>query len=207
MTVVDRARDHASTTDRQRIDHARPHHRSIGRGGDEVTITLGRIAPTTLVVAFLLSGCSTAPDSAPPTPSTTTAQAQQALSAYEEFWTVTDSAFAAPASRDWTERIEEVAVGQAREALQVDVANYASVPAHAEGAVTREPVVGEMTAERIEIVDCVDLGDSRLVADSTGDVLDDLENRVPRYRFRAELVLLDGRWVVERTAPSLGEPC
>lgn len=173
-----------------------------------MTIASGRVAPTALLLAVLLSGCSTAPDSAPPEPPTTaTTPAQQALSAYEEFWTVTDSAFAAPASRDWTARIEEVAIGQAREALQIDVANYASVPAHAEGAVTRDPVVGEVTPERIEIVDCVDLGDSRLVADSTGDVLDDLENRVPRYRFRAELVMLDGRWVVERTAPSLDEPC
>lgn len=173
-----------------------------------MTIASGRIAPTALLVAVLLSGCSMAPDSALPTPpTTTTAPAQQALSAYEDFWTVTDSAFAAPASRDWTERIEEVAVGQAREALQVDVANYASVPAHAEGAVTRDPVVGAVTAERIEIVDCVDLGDSRLVVDSTGEVLDDLANRVTRYRFRAELVMLDGRWVVEFTAPSLDEPC
>ena len=95
----------------------------------------------------------------------------------------------------------------ASDELQIDVANYAGVPAHAEGAVTRAPVVGEVTADRIEIVDCVDLGDSRLVADSTGAVLDDLENRVPRYRFRAELVMLDGRWIVERTAPSLDEPC
>ncbi|MHA6783175.1 hypothetical protein ACVGOW_19575 [Pseudonocardia saturnea] len=173
-----------------------------------MTTTPGRIAAMPLLLVVMLSGCSTAPDSAPPAPPTTaTTPAQQALSAYEEFWTVTDSAFAAPASRDWTARIEEVAIGQAREALKVDVANYASVPAHAEGAVTRDPVVGEVTADRIEIVDCVDLGDSRLVADSTGDVLDDLENRVPRYRFRAELVMHDGRWVVERTAPSLDEPC
>lgn len=173
-----------------------------------MTTASERITRTALLVAVLLSGCSTAPDSAPSTPPTTvTTPAQQALSAYEEFWTVTDSAFAAPASRDWTARIEEVAIGQAREALQIDVANYASVPAHAEGAVTRDPVVGDVTAERIEIVDCVDLGDSRLVADSTGEVLDDLENQVPRYRFRAELVMLDGRWVVERTAPSLDEPC
>lgn len=102
----------------------------------------GRIAPTALLLAVLLPGCSTAPADAPPSPPTVaTTPAQQALSAYEEFWTVTDSAFAAPASRDWTARIEEVAVGQAREALQIDVANYAGVPAHAEGAVTRAPVV------------------------------------------------------------------
>lgn len=173
-----------------------------------MTTASGRTAPTALLLAVLLSGCSTAPDSAPSEPPTTaTTPAQQALSAYEEFWAVTDSAFAAPASRDWTARIEEVAIGQAREALQIDVANYASVPAHAEGAVTRDPVVSEVTPERTEIVDCVDLGDSRLVADTTGVILDDLENRVPRYRFRAELVMLDGRWVVERTAPSLDEPC
>lgn len=171
-----------------------------------MTITSGRTVSVALFLAVLMSGCATAPP--PPTATATvTTPAERALSAYEEFWTVTDSAFAAPASRDWTPRIAEVAIGQARESLQVDVANYASVPAHAEGAVTRDPAVGEVTAGRIEIVDCVDLGDSRLVADFTGDVLDDLENRVPRYRFRAEMVELDGRWIVERTAPSLDEPC
>jgi hypothetical protein len=54
----------------------------------------------------------------------------------------------------------------------------------------------------------VDLGDSRLVSDRTGRPLDDLANRVVRYRFRADVVRTDGGgWLVERTAPALGEPC
>lgn len=170
--------------------------------------TPARVRPLLPLLLVLLASCTTVPASAPlPAPTSTTTPVQQALSAYEEFWTVTDTAFAAPASRDWNTRIGEVATGQARDALQTDIANYAGVPAHTEGAVTRDPMVGAVTDERIVIVDCIDLGDSRLVADRTGEVLDDLVNRVPRYRFRAELIMLDGNWIVERTTPALDEPC
>ncbi|WP_142058218.1 hypothetical protein [Pseudonocardia kunmingensis] len=172
-----------------------------------------RLGALLLLVGIVAAGCSSEPIDAPqpaptgPEPPSRTTSEQLAMAAYEEFWTVTDMALAAPALRDWTPRIEEVATGQARQALQADVVNYASVPAHTEGAVTRAPVVGRVTDERIQVVDCVDLGASRLISDTTGEVLDDLTNRVQRYRFRAELVEVDGRWVVERTAPALGEPC
>ncbi|MGH3611265.1 MAG: hypothetical protein ACRDRK_01305 [Pseudonocardia sp.] len=116
-------------------------------------------------------------------------------------------AFAAPSSRDWTAALGEVASGTALESVRRDVENYASFPAHTEGVISRAPAVGEASEGRVEIVDCVELGDSRLIADTTEEVLDDLANRTPRYRFRAGVLLQDGRWLVDVTNPALDEPC
>lgn len=167
-----------------------------------------RWLPPLLVVA-VLAGCSTSSDEPAPSPApqTTTPTERQALAAYEEFWSVTDAAFAAPSARDWSPRLEQVATGQALDSLRRDVENYASVPAHTEGALTRAPTVVGSTDGRVDVVDCIDLGDFRLVSDTDGRVLNDLANRVPRYIYRAGLVFRDGRWLVNRTAPALDQPC
>ncbi|MDN5915627.1 MAG: hypothetical protein L0I76_11050 [Pseudonocardia sp.] len=144
------------------------------------------------------------PSSAPPTPDPIE---RSALAAYEEFWTVTDAAFASPGSRDWTSRTREVATGQALESLDRDIANYSGVPAHTEGTVARSPRVASAAPQRVGVVDCVDISGSRLVSDDDGTVLDDLANRVPRYLYRAEVIPRGDRWVVEKTTPSLAEPC
>lgn len=169
-----------------------------------------RVIPTMLLLTAVVAGCSSPPVS-PPAPTTLPASPdlpeRQALTAYENFWTVTDAAYAAPKSRDWIPQLREVATGQALETARADVENYASFPAHSVGAITRSPALGRVSDQRIEILDCVDLGDSRLVSDANGDALDDLANRVPRYRFRAELVKVEDHWFVERTVPLMSEPC
>jgi hypothetical protein len=159
-----------------------------------------------LLAAALTVGCAATP---PPTaaPSPQPARAEQALEAYERFWKVSEAAYASPGTRDWLPELESVASGSALEMLTTDVLNYASFPAHTEGAVSRAPVVARVTDSRVEIVDCIDLGDSRLIADQTGEVLDDLANRVPRYTYRAEVVAQDDRWLVDRAEPALDEPC
>lgn len=160
-------------------------------------------------VTVALASCSS-PSAEPssPAPSTTApTSAQEALMAYERYWSVTQAAFAAPTARDWTGQLQAVATGPALESVLADVRNYAAFPAHTEGSVTRAPVVAGESAGVVEIVDCVDLGESRLVADATGESLDDVANRVPRYRFRAEVIELDQRWLVQRTEPDLDEPC
>ncbi|WP_143517340.1 hypothetical protein [Pseudonocardia sp. MH-G8] len=167
--------------------------------------TSSRIALlSSVLTAALLTGCSaTAPQAGtrPTTPS------QDALLAYERYWTVSQEAFSAPRARDWTADLQGVASGSALDSLIADVRNYADFPAHTEGAVNRSPAVGTATDDRVEILDCVQLGDSRLIADATGEVLDDLANRAPRYRFRAEVVRSGDRWLVRRTEPKLEEPC
>ncbi len=169
---------------------------------------MARWLPLLLVVA-VLAGCSTSGSGEPaPSPAPHTIPAErQALAAYEEFWSVTDAAFAAPSAQDWTPRLEKVASGQALDSVRRDVENYANVPAHTEGAVTRAPMVVGSSEGRVDVIDCVDLGNSRLVSDTDGRVFDDLANRVPRYVYRAGLVFRDGRWLVDRTAPSLDQPC
>lgn len=171
-------------------------------------MTTAPLRSALLVALLCAASCSTA--TAPPEPTSaplTSDPAAEALAAYERFWTVTDSALAAPGSRDWLPDLRGVATGPALDSLVTDVENYASLPAHTEGQVTRDPVVQQVLGTRVQIVDCVDLGGSRLVSDTTGAVLDDLTNRVPRYRFRAELVSTNGQWLVERTVPALDEPC
>lgn len=162
-----------------------------------------------LLVTGLATGCSTSgapvpvpgPTVAPPTPE------QQAVAAYERYWSVSQDAFSAPSARDWRQELEGVASGPALESVVRDVLNYADFPAHTEGAVTRAPIVAAATDTLVEIVDCVNLGDSRLVADRTGEVLDDLVNRVQRYTFRAQVVTSGDRWLVNRTDPAQDEPC
>lgn len=169
--------------------------------------TTTRICAALLLPAVVgvVVGCATVDPT--PAPAPPPSDADRALAAYEEFWTRASEALAAPAARDWDPVLEGVATGQALDALRADVENYALVPAHTEGVVSRAPVVGSVAPDRVTVVDCVDLGDSRLVADRTGEVLDDLANRVQRYRYRAELVPRGAGWVVERTAPALDEPC
>ncbi|MGD9989046.1 hypothetical protein [Pseudonocardia sp.] len=167
--------------------------------------TTQRIAFLPLLLAAVLSTSCTA-TSTPAEPVPTTAS-QQALLAYERYWSVSQEAFSAPGERDWTAELGGVASGSALDSLLADVRNYADFPAHTEGAVTRSPAVGTAADDRVEVVDCVQLGDSRLVSDATGEVLDDLANRAPRYRFRAEVVRSGDRWLVYRTEPMLEEPC
>ena len=164
--------------------------------------TVGWLPPLLLVLA-VLAGCSTGD----PGPAQPTENERLALAAYEEYWSAATAAFAAPGERDWTPRLHEVATGQALDSLRRDVENYANVPAHTEGAVKRAPRVAGVTNGRVDIVDCVDLADSRLVSDDGGQVLDDLANRVPRYVYRAGVVNQDGRWLVDRTTPALDQPC
>jgi hypothetical protein len=162
-----------------------------------------------LLTAVLLSACSTTTRDAPtpPTPPPAPSPTQEALLAYERYWSVTTAAFNAPSAKDWSVELQEVASGPALASVIDDVHNYAGFPAHTEGTISRSPTVNEVTNGRAAIVDCVDLGNSRLIADTTGEVLDDLTNRVPRYRFRAEIAEQNGRWLVDRAEPALDEPC
>jgi PBP1b-binding outer membrane lipoprotein LpoB len=159
-----------------------------------------------VVGASVVAGCAgpTAPVTPAPTP---TGSAQEALDAYERFWEVTQDAYAAPGTRDWAPEVSTVASGAAFDSLMRDIRNYAEFPAHLEGVVSRAPVVSDATDTSVMIVDCVDLGDSRLVADRTGEVLNDLANRVQRYSYRADVVRSGDRWLVERTEAALEEPC
>jgi hypothetical protein len=182
-----------------------------------------RAAALGLVVSavVLMTGCNTVTTPSP-TPAPTSPQAAEtveppseeetaasaALAAYTAYWEVTDAARAAPGSRDWRPAIEQVARGQAVETAMTDVENYASLPAHSVGTITRSPSVAQASATRVSITDCVDLGDAGVVSDTTGERLDDLENRVQRFRLYADVVAeSDGRWVVERTSPALDETC
>jgi hypothetical protein len=164
-----------------------------------------------LCAGLMAVACTATPPAAVTTPSATpppVSPEQAALATYAEFWRVTDAARAAPSARDWTPQIEAVAEGDALQAALKDVKNYASLPAHTVGAITRHPVVASATASRVSVVDCVDLGDSRLVSDRDGKSFDDLVHRVQRFRLRADIVTAaDGRWLVSTSVPALSEPC
>lgn len=165
----------------------------------------GPLLLAAVAVTVAATGCTTTP-AAPPS-AANTPSATAALAAYDRYWSVVDAASAAPGSRDWTAQLRDVATGPALESVTVDIANYAGLPAHQTGTIRRSPMVARADADRVAILDCVDLNDSYLVADGSGQVLDDTTNRVPRYRFAADVVAVDGRWLVERTSPMLDQPC
>lgn len=168
-----------------------------------------RRSTITLLLAVVLTagGCTTSPPASAPTTDATATPSEVAIQAYERYWEVTEDAFAAPRARDWTAELEAVASGEALERALADYRTYRDFPAHSEGRVSRAPVVESTTGNRVLIVDCLDLGDSLLIADETGEVLDDLANRVQRYTVRAELVRNDAGWLVHRLDPALDEPC
>ena len=169
------------------------------------------------VALLVVAACSVSRPTPQPTPGETTpsttaeAPTAAALATYGEFWRISEEAFAAPAAQDWRAELSKVARGQAIDDVMLEIRNYASVPAHVEGTVARSPIVDPSTSpttQRVAILDCIDLSDSRLLADSDGSVLDDVKNRPKRYRFRAQVVKnTTGQWLVETTAPALAEPC
>lgn len=159
-----------------------------------------------VMAAAVTAACASDPPSPPPPQPPTAADA--ALVAYRAFWTVVDSALTAPRSKSWDADLERVASGQALNTARADVANYASLPARLQGTIQRTPRVDTSAPDRVAILDCVDLGESRVVSDTTGEVLNDLANRVQRFRYHAAVVLnSSGQWRVGETAPALSEPC
>lgn len=171
-----------------------------GNNGGTVTTLIRSLALLGLVL--VAAACAAPP---PPAPAPTTADV--GLAAYERYWRVVDAAFAAPGDQDWSPRLAEVATGPALASVSVDVENYAGFPAHRIGTVKRSPAVVSSDSNRVDILDCLDISGASLVADHTGQPLDDTANRVPRYRFSASVVSADGRWLVERTSPMLDQPC
>lgn len=166
-----------------------------------------------LTCVAVISACAEAEPAPPVTPPTTVADTSQAaaLAAYGEFWRVSRLAFSAPRSQDWTAALSSVAGGQALHDLVIEIANYASVPAHVAGTISQSPGLDPTlapTADRVAVLDCVDISKSTLVSDKNGSVLDDQAHQSNRYRYRAEVTRdPDGRWLVEKTAPSLAEAC
>lgn len=173
-----------------------------------------RVPVAVLACLFLIGACAGAapapPVAPPPTTGVDTSQAA-ALATYGEFWRVSRLAFAAPRSQDWAPALSSVAGGQALHDLLLEIANYASVPAHVDGTISQSPSLDPAlapTAERVAVLDCVDISKSTLVSDKNGAVLDDQAHQSNRYRYRAEVIRdPSGRWLVEKTAPSLAETC
>jgi hypothetical protein len=190
---------------------------------DHVT---GRTRPTSSVpnpghllaiftVAMVATACSTSRPTPPPpvqapTP-TAEVTAAAALAAYGEFWRISEGAFAAPTTQNWRAELSKVARNQALDDVMLEIENYASVPAHVEGTVTRNPEIDPdtpSTEQRVAIVDCLDLSESHLLADNSGAELGEVENQPKRYRFRAQVVRdATGKWLVDATSPALAEPC
>lgn len=166
-------------------------------------------------VAVVATACSTSRPTPPPpvqapTP-TTDATTAAALGAYGEFWRISEQAFAAPTARDWRAELGKVARGQAFEDTLADVRTYAGVPAHLEGRITRSAIIDpgfSPAANRVDVLDCVDVSNSKVVTDKDGINLSDTANQVPRYRYRAQ-VLKDqgGSWLVEKATAAVDEPC
>jgi hypothetical protein len=168
-----------------------------------------------VVLAIAAAGCgSEAPPPAPTPPapvqppSIEARAGDAALAAYSAFWDLSEKAFAAPGSRDWSSDLASVASGQALESLQAEIANYASYPAHDQGSVGHAPSVRTAAADSVSVVDCLDMSNYLLVADETGEVLTDVKNRPLRFQYHATVTRgASGAWQVDQTSPALDQPC
>ena len=195
------------------LDHVLDHATGRSRATSSVYST-GRLL-TIVTLAVVATACSTSQPTPPPPPAeppASTAEAPAAaLATYGEFWRISEQAFAAPTAQDWQAELSKVARGQALADVMLEIENYASVPAHVEGAVTRNPTIdpgAPQSQQRVAITDCLDLSESRLVADKNGAELGDVQNQPERYRFRAQVARdATGKWLVDTTSPALTEPC
>src|SRR4051794_36940110 len=186
---------------------------SAGRTGGWLWSRQGASWPATLALAVGLAaaGCTTT-SGTPASPGngqtsgfvpapTQEDLGQSALSAYLEFARISDEAFAEPSSQDWPPKLQAVSQGQAYDAVVAEAKNYASFPAHVSGRPQRQPSVESTSAAptpSVHIQDCIDIGESKVVADKTGEVLTDTANQQKRYRYRATAVRSqDGRWRVD----------
>ena len=169
------------------------------------------------VVAAAATACS-ASQPTPPSPpataaptSTPEAPTAAALAAYGEFWRVSEAALAEPSAQDWKGELDKVASGQALNDSVLEIQNYASVPAHLEGSISHSPRLDPQipaSNTRVAVLDCVDISKSQLLRDSDKAILNDVQNQVLRYHYRAQVVRNNsGTWTVETTAPALDEPC
>ena len=196
---------------------------SAGRTGGWLWSRQGASWQATLAVAVGLAaaGCTTTsstpaspgngqPSSFVPTP-TQEDLGRPALSAYLEFARISDEAFAEPSSQDWLPRLQAVSQGQAYDAVVAEAKNYANFPAHVSGKPQRQPSVESTSAAQtpsVNIQDCIDIGDSKVVADRTGEVLTDTASQKNRYKYRATVVRSqDGRWRVGSTTAEPDKPC
>lgn len=179
--------------------------------------TTTRRAAVALVIGALaaVAACTTDPPTelpapAPPVtaPDPSSQAADAALAAYNAFWAVSLNARAAPKARDWTPELATVASGDALESVTADIDNYADVPAHFEGTISRTPTIQTATPDRVEITDCLDMTSYLLRADANGELLSDTANQVPRFTFVARVVPdPSGRWLVDDIDAKLSQPC
>lgn len=163
---------------------------------------------TLLSAAAVLAACS-APSPGPAPETTAPDPTTAALSAYTEFFRVSQDANADPAAKDWAAELRQLARGQALDAALLDVQNFASLSARVEGRLGQSPAVDPTamsSAERVAVLDCLDATDVRVLK-ADGTELGDSANQAPRYRYRAEVVRDGDRWWVEKTTPSPDETC
>jgi hypothetical protein len=179
------------------------------------------LAPLAVMAGLTTAGCTATSDTPaspgngqPPSSISTPTQedpGQRGLTAYLEFARISDEAFAEPSSQDWPPRLQAVSQGQAYDAVVAEAKNYASFPAHVSGRPQRQPSVASTSTAptpSVHIQDCSDIGDSKVVADKTGEVLTDTANQQKRYRYQATVVRSpDGRWRVDSTTAEPDEPC
>jgi hypothetical protein len=185
---------------------------------------------TAITIGFLASsliGCSGDTSSPAPanssvpsstaaskTPNAEDAAAQAAHAAYELYWEISEQAAAAPRGKDWRPDLATAMADPALTDYLNEVANLASVPAHAVGRYGRTPKVSSVSlAEppRVVVTDCLDAMDVHLISDKPGESGRNLDHpdQPRRYEFEAQIVRYPSpeRWLVQIVQPRLEKPC
>ncbi|GLY38838.1 hypothetical protein Amsp01_048620 [Amycolatopsis sp. NBRC 101858] len=137
-----------------------------------------------------------------------------AMSAYERYWRLSDLAEAAPRAKNWRSELSAVMADPALTDYVNEIANLASIPAHAVGAYRRSPKVTSVSlAEppRVVVTDCVDATDEHLISDKPAESGRNLDNPAQprRYEFEAQIVRYrdSDRWLVQLVQAHLEKPC
>lgn len=179
------------------------------------------------IFTVALTGCSddggvAAPSPASPIPLPTSPAATSpeqfasslALSTYEGYWRLSEQAEAAPQAKDWRPELAKVMADPALTDYANEIANLASIPAHAVGAYRRSPKVTAVSlAEppRVVVTDCLDATDEHLISDKPAEAGRNLDNpdQPRRYEFEAQIVRYrdSDRWLVQLVQARLEKRC
>ncbi|TKV61004.1 hypothetical protein FDO65_04965 [Nakamurella flava] len=134
-----------------------------------------------------------------------TKQAEAAIAAYGQFWSLSNSLGANP-TLDWTNRIAEVATGTAANDLQSSATEFRERGLHVEGQGSVLVTIERVESGAVQLALCVDGSRGRLVDAAGAPVQQQIETKT-RTAGSARVGEYASGWKVDDNYFEMGSPC